>query len=299
MPKDYINLLPSGDILRYEELVEIVRIASDIGINKIRITGGEPLVRRDIPELINALNSVTSIERLSLTTNGTLLKDNVEPLYKAGLRELNVSLDTLKRDRFIYITKKDLLPQVIDGIYAALKIGFLVKLNVVVMRGVNDDELLDFAGIIRETPIFVRFIELMPIGDTGFYTQGKFISIETIKERCESLASLYPVEGAIGSGPAAYYRFRDSAGALGFIGAISKPFCKDCNRLRLTSYGFLKVCLDSDRAIDLKPALRPRMNRDYLETLFRYALTIKPKAHSMSYQYQSQIKDFSMCGIGG
>lgn len=306
---DYRGLLsPTTDILSYEEITEIARIASCIGLNKIRITGGEPLVRKGISNLIKSLNSIDTISRISLTTNGTLLSSHAKDLYESGLREVNISLDTLNEARFVKITnpswqKDDMqklsLSCVLEGINTALRYDFLIKLNVVMMKDINDDEILDFARWTKYEPIIVRFIELMPIGNKGFCTRDRFISADKIKDRCRYLGDLYPAEETLGTGPARYYKFKNGVGRIGFISPVSEPFCKNCNRLRLTSDGLLKVCLDSALSINLKPALRPWMNKESLKGLFVEALKTKPEGHFMNYQHHIPDREFSMCGIGG
>lgn len=285
--------------LKDEEITEVIRIAAGLGINKVRITGGEPLMRQGIDRLFKKIFGLNTIKKVSMTTNGMLLKDNLKLLYEAGLREVNISLDTLKKDRFIYITKKDCLAQVLEGILQALDLGFLVKLNVVVMKQINDDEILDFASLTLNQRIFVRFIELMPIGNSLFYTPDRFIPISEIKSKCESLSKLEPSEDSIGSGPARYYRFKHALGALGFIGPISEPFCKNCNRIRLTSDGILKPCLDYNYGVDLKPYLRPNLNPERIEMLFKEALSIKPYNHTMNAMDANRDESLNMCHIGG
>ena len=263
MPPEGVSLIPRSELLSYEEISAIAQTAVELSINKIRLTGGEPLVRLELPKLIGMLSQIEGIDEISLTTNGTLLKRYAVELKRAGLSRVNVSLDTFKADRFRYITRCGELKDVLEGIEAARDAGLQpIKINTVVMRGVNDDEVLDFANITYEEGWHVRFIELMP-----FARVTDFIPSSEIRQRVMSLGSLEPCLPIIGNGPARYYRLPEARGTIGFISPISEPFCSYCNRLRLTSDGQLCPCLLSDDGIDLKGPLRSNAKRPEIRRL--------------------------------
>ncbi|MFQ5987820.1 MAG: GTP 3',8-cyclase MoaA, partial [Dehalococcoidia bacterium] len=254
MPPQGITLSPRSEILRYEEIQAVARAAAGLGINKVRLTGGEPLIRSELTHLIRMLSEIEGIDDISLTTNGVLLRRYAAPLKEAGLRRVNVSLDTLNRGRFQRITGSDRLKDVLDGIEAAREAGLEpVKLNMVVMRGMNDDEVLDFARLTIEQGWHVRFIETMPFGKGE---RLDFIPAVEIKERLLSLGGLEPSLPSDSNGPAKYFRFSEAKGTLGFISPLSEHFCFNCNRLRLTVDGQLRPCLLSDEEVDLRKPLR-------------------------------------------
>ncbi|GAJ08008.1 unnamed protein product, partial [marine sediment metagenome] len=244
---DGISLMSHGDILTYEEILVITRAAAELGITKVRLTGGEPLVRSGLPKLIQMLAQMEAIEDISLTTNGVLLNRYAAELKSAGLRRVNVSLDTLKQDKFEFITRCDNnLGDVLKGIEVAKSIGLEpVKINMVVMSGINDDELLDFAVKTIDEEWHVRFIELMPSVGAGV-TASRFVPVSDMRKRLESLGELEPCLPSIGNGPAKYFRFPHARGTIGFITPVSEHFCFSCNRLRLTSDGKLRPCLLSE-----------------------------------------------------
>ena len=281
-PRDGRAKLAFGELLTYEELLRVVSIAVRMGINKVRLTGGEPLVRRNVLSFIRRLTAIPGLNDIRLTTNGTYLTDFSRDLYKAGIRKLNISLDTLKPDRFKQIAGADLFSKVWSGIQDVKKQGFQpVKINMVVMRGVNDDELLDFGRLSIDEPFQVRFIEFMPIGEKISWTRERYMPTEEIKERLESLGRLIPVKAGSMEGPARVYRFDGAAGALGFISPISHRFCDKCNRLRLTSEGGLRSCLLVDRETDLKAILRNGGSDDDIKNVFIQTILNKPKGHTL------------------
>jgi cyclic pyranopterin phosphate synthase len=294
MPEEGIKLFSHDEMLSYEEIITIARAAADLGISKIRLTGGEPLVRGGLPEFISRLAEIQEIEDISLTTNGILLKQYALQLKQAGLRRVNISLDTRDTAKFRNISRYDRLGQVLEGIEAAKAAGLdPVKINVVAMRGVNDDEILDFANLSISAGWHVRFIELMPfIANTcsDKYAEEKmaslkaeFISITEIKEKLDSLGKMDPVRGAIiGNGPAKYFRFPGAEGTIGFISAISHHFCEDCNRLRLTADGKLRLCLFSDEEIDLRALLRAGAPQEQVKQTIMEAVKNKPKQHQLA-----------------
>ncbi len=284
MPPEGIELIESKEILRYEEFMRISRIAIAHGVTKIRITGGEPLVRRGIIEFLKELSSINGLEDLSLTTNGVLLKEYAQKLKDAGLKRVNVSLDSLKRDRFLKMTRGDNLQQVTDGLEEAQKIGLTpVKINMVVIKGFNDDEVLDFAMMSKVKPYHVRYIEYMPFNTQEGWQRDKCVTAKQLKEMIEKVEPLFPVTDASGgAGPARRYKFKDAPGEVGFISPISEHFCGSCNRLRLTSDGKLRTCLFSDNEIDIRKALRDGSSDEAIEALLFRAVKEKPQGHQIN-----------------
>ena len=279
MPPGGIKPLRHEDILRFEEIEEIVRCGIDWGIDKVRITGGEPLVRKGVVYLVETLANLKGVRDLSMTTNGVPLKDYARDLKNAGLQRINVSLDSLDANKFQRITKVEKLSFVLDGIEEAIKMGLEpVKINVVVMKGINDDEVLDFAKMSLDRPLHIRFIEYMPLGYKGFAKEDKFFPTSQIKERLRELGELIPAE-VRGAGPAKPFRFKKSLGTVGFITPMSEHFCATCNRLRLTADGRLYPCLFSDYGVDIKTPLRTGAGHREIRELFEEALRNKPEKH--------------------
>jgi len=296
MPAEGIRLMSHNDILSYEEIYTVAQAAAGLGINKIRLTGGEPLVRAGLPKLIQMLAKIDGIDDISLTTNGTLLGRYAGELKSAGLRRVNVSLDTLKPDRFKLITRRDNnLGKVLEGIEAARAVGLNpVKLNMVVMAGVNDDELLDFAARTVSEEWHIRFIELMPFIGEG--TPPRFVSASEMRERFEPMGELTPCLPSVGNGPAKYFRFPQAKGTVGFITPISEHFCFQCNRMRLTADGRLRPCLLSDYEVDLKQPLRSGLSSSGLRGLFKEAVANKPLRHQLANGYVPKQRPFSQVG---
>ena len=282
MPEDGVPALDHGDVLRYEEIARLVRIAVGLGISRVRLTGGEPLVRRGVEQLITMVASLPGIEDLSLTTNGTLLQGMAARLASAGLARVNVSLDTLRPDRYQTITRQGELADVLAGLEAARQAGLdPIKINTVIMRGVNDDEVLSFAARTVEDGWHVRFIELMPLGETAPTVSADYVSSTEIRATVEAAyGALQPAQVA-GNGPARYWRVPDALGTLGFISAISDHFCSRCNRLRLTSDGRLVPCLFSDLEYDLRTPLRAGASDDALRGIMLEAIASKPDRHHL------------------
>jgi cyclic pyranopterin phosphate synthase len=273
--------MPRGGVLSYEEIYTVVKVAAELGITKVRLSGGEPLVRAELAKLVAMLAQIEAIDDVSLTTNGVWLKQRAAELKDAGLRRVNVSLDSLRRDRFEYITRSDNLGQVLEGIEAAKAVGLRpVKINMVVMGGINDDELLDFARQSIEPGWHVRFIELMPFAQEQ-PAAAKFVSLREMKERLGSLGTLEPCLPAVGNGPAKYFRLPGARGTIGFITPVSEHFCFSCNRLRLTADGGLRPCLLADDAIDLRRALRGGRSLEKVRHLIQEAVASKPERHRL------------------
>lgn len=232
------KFLAHSDLLSYEELIRVVRLAVKMGMNKLRLTGGEPLVRKGVLDFISQLSLLDGLEQVRLTTNGVLLAEYAEKLYAGGIRHINVSLDTLQSEKFQKITGKDHFAKVWDGLMEAKRLGFRIKINVVAMKGVNDDEFMDFGKLALEQPFKVRFIEFMPVGEKNSWQKDQFIRAEEIKELISELGVLTPFNNRHGEGPARMFDLESpdkKVGAVGFISPISHHFCDQCNRLRLTS----------------------------------------------------------------
>jgi GTP 3',8-cyclase len=281
MPPNGLRPIEHKEILRYEEIIRVLKIAAANGVGKIRITGGEPLVRKNIIYLVQQIKNIDGIDDLSLSTNGILLGDYAEELAAAGLDRVNVSLDSLRPDRYRTITKGGDIKAVLKGIKAAEKAGLApVKINMVPIRGLNEDEITDFARITLDTPYQVRFIEFMPLGAHKFWRSERVVSAEDARSVVEKIGSLTPVRQKK-SGPARYFRFDGGAGVLGFISPISNHFCGECNRLRLTADGKLRPCLFSETEIDLRSVLRSGAPDDEIERLIKLSVAAKPQGHNI------------------
>ena len=297
MPREGISLVPHANLLTYEEIDVVVRAAAEMGINKVRLSGGEPLIRLGLVNLIKMLSQIEGIEDISLTTNGTLLASQAAELKEAGLRRVNISLDSLKRQRFEDITGYDKLPEVLEGIEQAYRVGLEpVKVNVVVMRGINDDELVDFSLLSKEEGWHVRFIELMPLNHKSV-KQLDFVSFDEMQQSLASLGQLEVCLPPIGEGPSKYYRLPGAKGTVGFITPISEHFCFKCNRLRLTAQGKLLPCLLSDQEIDMRELLRKGASSQEVKRLLLKAIASKPQGHRLAQGFVPQ-KRF-MAQVGG
>lgn len=278
-------ILQHQDLLTYEEILHFAKIAVGSGVRKIRLTGGEPLVRRGIIDFIANLNKINGLDEISLTTNGLLLADNAAKLWEYGVRRLNISLDSLEKEKFFEITKRDNYDDVRRGILAAQELGFEIKVNVVAMNGVNSDEFADFAKLAIAENLEVRFIEFMPMGNCSSWSKDRFISMDDIKLIVADVGDLSPYESAKGAGPAKLYEIVDregNCGKIGFISPLSHHFCDQCNRLRLTSEGKLRSCLLNDKETDVKQLLRNGGSDDEIVNLIQQVVMAKPKGHLLS-----------------
>jgi len=300
-----IYCMPSGgvvdkvdhhDILSYEELMLLARSVVPLGIEKIRVTGGEPLVRNGIVSFLSDLSKIPGLRQLVLTTNGFLLEEMALPLREAGVQRLNISLDSLREDRFMEITRVGDLRKVLAGINAAEKAGFPIKINAVAMRGINDDEINEFAALTLDKPFAVRFIEYMPTTNEDGW-ESRSISGEEILARIKERFSLQPVVRGEMAGPSRDYKINGAAGTIGVITPLSCHFCSECNRIRVTSKGMAKTCLFSEKEVDLKPLLRSA-DKDGLQEILRRIVSEKPGKHTIVEQ-ASERKPFSMSRIGG
>jgi cyclic pyranopterin phosphate synthase len=290
--------LPSGEILRYEELLRLAAIAAQMGISKVRITGGEPLVRRGLVEFIGKLHHVPGITKVCLTTNGVLLRELAPALYDTGLRHLNISLDTLRRERYRQITGRDNLAAVLAGLESVTSLGFHpIKLNCVVLKGINDDEVLDLAMLARDHPYQVRFIELMPTVSQEWWRRH-FLPLPEVVERLMALGPFLPSPHEATAGPARSFRLPGFQGELGFISPMSEHHCHSCNRLRLRADGKLRPCLLAASELDLKEPMRLGLGDDLLGYLFQEAMELKAGKAGFPLAHSNQ-PGWSMVSIGG
>jgi len=298
VPPDRIPKIPHKEILSYEEILRIVRVGVSLGVSKVRITGGEPLVRKGVYDFLEQLTQIEGLLDVSLTTNGVLLKENIYKIKSTGIKRINISLDTLNPKKFQKIAGYDCFDQIWKGIELAQQIGFdPIKLNVVPLPGVNDDELTDFARLSFTHPFHIRFIEYMPMENLPMPT-GRHLLAPEIKRRISILGELIPVEKNTTDGPAERFKFETALGEIGFIRPISRHFCNACNRLRLTASGQLRLCLLSDRQEDLKAALRKGCSDSQLAEIFIQAVRRKPSEHNLEADYPNKVSG-QMCSIGG
>ncbi|MFZ5649509.1 MAG: GTP 3',8-cyclase MoaA [Bacillota bacterium] len=298
MPPGGVKILPHEEILRNEEFVSLIKAASLVGIKKIRLTGGEPLVRRGLVELVAAINEIPRIDDIALTTNGVLLPEMGRELKKAGLRRVNISLDTLDPGLFSFLTGNGDLDKTWRGIEAALELGLdPVKINTVVIKGYNEHEIMEMAALTRKYPLHVRFIELMPVGASDAWAMERHVPASRVREAIE--AGLGRLEGAhrpAGSGPARYLRLSGAPGTIGFISPVSDHFCQSCNRLRLTAEGMIRPCLHSAREWDAKGPLRRGADERELASIFRLAVAGKPDRHCMQGGWRDDKRIMSQIG---
>jgi len=318
MPEDGIKLIDKKELLTFEEIIRVVKILSELGIKKIRITGGEPLLRENILGLIDKINKVDGIEDLSLTTNGTLLDRYLSKLYRVGIKRLNVSLDSLNPKKYKMITRGGELSQVLDGIFGALKIGFKpVKINVVMTHFLDEKDILDFIKLSIENPISIRFIEMMPVVDLSNIECGNTGMVKSDNKLNKSLnnnyftnkifsimgnnGGYYKIDGPVGYGPAIYYKLKGSIGSIGFI-LNDKKFCRLCSRIRLTPRGTIKLCLFSKWEFDMKTKIRNGASDEDIKKQVMIFIKKKPKNRDSSNNYGSygdlKIPDY-MNQIGG
>jgi len=296
MPAEGIEQLGHTDILSFEELLQIVTAASQIGIRKVRITGGEPLVRKGVIGLIEDIAQVPGIEQVTLTTNGLLLNGQVQALWDAGIRRLNVSLDSLQAHTFSEISRGGDLQKVLSGLEEAENAVMKIKLNMVVMRGVNDQEIVPFAALSQQKPWSVRYIEYMPvIREKGW--QQKIVTGSEILQRLQEVFTLEEISRTLYCGPAKPYRIKNALGTVGIITPMSDHFCGSCNRIRVTSTGFAKSCLLSEGGIDLKSALQ-QSDPEALQNALQQVISDKPSEHHLNSDPEGSTP-FSMSKIGG
>jgi cyclic pyranopterin phosphate synthase len=295
MPAEGLPWLPKADILRYEEIAAIVGQLAPLGLRRVRITGGEPTIRPDLPELVRLLRAIPEIEDIALSTNGARLTELAPSLAAAGLDRVNISADSLRPERVAAIARRDLGFSLPEAAAAAERAGLApIKVNVVVMRGINDDEILDFARLTRERPWHVRFIELMPVGDLRDLTWEHVVPSDELLARLRAIDDLRADAAPVrGNGPATYWRFPDAPGSVGVITPMTHTYCAACNRVRLTADGRLRTCLFGDHEVMLRVPLRQGLP---LEPLFRKALAEKPLEHELLQMRVGGLRALSQVG---
>jgi len=286
MPEEGVDLKTHQQLLRWEEIHRMVKAFADLGVNKVRITGGEPLVRKGLTDFIAGLAQL-GLEEISITTNGLLLEEMAADLKQAGISRVNVSLDSLDPDRFRWITRGGDVTRVLGGMDAALAAGLVpLKVNTVVVRGFNDDEVVNLASLARDKAIHVRFIELMPVGLGSIWGPESFVSTAETMDKLKAIGDLQPAE-VTGNGPAQVWRLPGFLGTVGFISAISQHFCARCNRIRLTADGRLYPCLHSDEYVDCFTPLRGGADDEALRQLVLQVVAAKPAKHELGSQERS------------
>jgi len=303
MPEEGVKFISHDDLLTYEEITKIVRVVAGLGIKKIRLTGGEPLVRKDLEVLVRNIKQIEGITDIALTTNAYFLDQKAESLKEAGISRVNISLDSLNPERFKEITRGGNLDRVMAGLQESIRVGFNpIKINTVLMKGFNDDEIGDFLELTINQPLQIRFIEYMPIGHAGESWSKSYLSLDYVKEQAKALGyELSESDGVYGNGPADNFKIKGAKGSIGLIHPVSENFCSSCNRLRLTSDGHLKACLYWDEELNLKKHLG---NDRELEQVIYQALQYKPENHEMAKMISEETQSFKptarrMSQIGG
>ncbi|MBV8748121.1 MAG: GTP 3',8-cyclase MoaA [Candidatus Eremiobacteraeota bacterium] len=298
MPEAGLPWIPKPEILSYEEITAIVRAAASIGVRSIRLTGGEPLIRRDLARLVRMIAAVPGIDDIALSTNGLLLAEQAPALAAAGLHRVNVSLDTLDEERFTAIARRPGLAQTLAGIDAALAHGLTpVKLNCVLMRGTNDDELEAFAALTRERAVHVRFIEVMPVEENVELQRDAWVSSDEVLARLRALGALREVPNPHGNGPARTFAYDGAPGTVGVISPLAHDYCERCNRVRLTADGRLRLCLFGDNHIDLRTPLRAGKGAPAIIEMLRASMHVKPERHHLRLgETASAMRAFSEIG---
>lgn len=300
MPETGINLIKHEDVLSYEEIIRLCRLFSKLGISKVKITGGEPLVRKDVHKLIKSIKEIDGIENVTLTTNGILLEEQIEDLVKAGLDAVNISIDTLKENTYRELTRIGDVNKVINGIRKCLEYPDLkVKINCVPIKGRNEDEIIDLIKLCKDEDLSIRFIEMMPIG-LGKDMQG-LNDEEVISMIEKNIGKLTPYSGKMGNGPSNYYSLEGYKGKIGFISAVNHKFCDTCNRVRLTCEGFLKACLQYDIGTDLRKMIRNGSSDDEILEAIKSTIYNKPESHNFKLikNEEEKVEHRGMSQIGG
>lgn len=282
MPEN-VEFLPKGHLLTFEEITRFASVAAGLGIEKIRLTGGEPLVRRDLHKLVAMLVAIPGIRDVALTTNGVLLRNQAQQLYDAGLRRLNISLDTLDRAQFKTITRRDVFDQTLDGIEAAREAGFRIKINAIAMKGVTEDQVVPLARFCRDKDLELRFIEFMPLEADQIWDRSKVLTADDLlRMLAEAGLPARPVENADPHAPATEYSYTDGSGRLGIIASVSRPFCGDCNRVRLTAEGKLRNCLFALDELDVKGPLRSGCEDEQIAQILHDSVAAKWEGHQIN-----------------
>ncbi|MCB9800366.1 MAG: GTP 3',8-cyclase MoaA [Candidatus Omnitrophica bacterium] len=275
-PAETLPLVPPAQYLTRQEILRFVRIAGGLGIYRVRLTGGEPLLRKDILEIVKALKDVETVRDLSITTNGSRLKPFLKPLKKAGLDRLNISLDSMEVSRFEEVTRVKAYQEVMDSVLAALQLGFPVKLNMVVLKGLREDEIIRYVNLAKNHPLDVRFLEFMPLCGTG-WRPDLVLPISEVRSIVHEKFNLIPLPR--GKNVAEEYQIGDGMGKVGFIASLTESFCNECSRIRLSSDGLIQPCLFSDKQVSVKDLLRSGATDGAIEEAIRYAASIKPKGN--------------------
>jgi cyclic pyranopterin phosphate synthase len=298
MPEAGLPWIAKPDILTYEEIASIVRAAASIGVRSIRLTGGEPLIRRDVARLVAMIAAIPGIDDIALSTNALLLAEQAPGLAAAGLRRVNISLDTLQDERFTAIARRPGLAKVLAGIEAAIATGLTpVKINCVVMRGANDDELEAFAELTRERAVHIRFIEVMPVTENVELQRDAWVSSDEVLTRLNTLGALHPVPNPHGNGPARTFAYDGAPGTVGVISPLAHDYCETCNRVRLSADGRLKLCLFGDNMIDLRTPLRTGGGEAAIVDILRASMHVKPERHHLALgETASMMRAFSEIG---
>ena len=299
MPADNVEFMDRSNLLTFEEIHRVVTVASSLGINRIRLTGGEPLMRKNLPTLIKMINEVEGINDVALTTNAFFLNDQAQSLYDAGLKRLNVSLDALDPEKFRDVNRRDCLQAVLDGLDTARKVGFKsIKINAVAVRNFSESEIMSLIEYGRSDGFEVRFIEFMPLDSDKAWERDKVLFgheiVELIKEKYE----LVPVDNSLEIGPASEYTFADGKGKIGIITAVSNPFCDHCNRIRMTADGKLRTCLFSTDETNLKEMIRSGDSNEKIAETIRQAVLVKEPGHKINLD-DFERPDRAMHAIGG
>lgn len=298
MPAEGIPIRSRAHLLTFEEIERLVRLMAAMGVNRVRLTGGEPTLRRDLPDLVATLGGIPGIDNIGMTTNGLLLDRLARPLREAGLARLNVSLDSLRPDRFEQITRSRGLDGVLRGLDAAIAAGFpRLRINTVIIGGVNDDEIFDFVELMRERPLNVRFIEYMPFSGNG-WTSARMVPWRDLLTRLRGRYSLTPLDSGDPHAVAREYSVDEIGGTVGFIGSLSDPFCGGCNRIRVTADGLIRNCLFQTNGCSLRDAMRAGADDRDLEDLIRGIIARKWKEHPPAEELEAQAAGV-MTHIGG
>ncbi len=295
MPKGFKDFEQPENWLTFDEIERVIKAFTELGVGRVRLTGGEPLVRKNVAELANRLTALPGLDDLSLSTNATLLEQHALALKQSGISRINVSLDSLKAERFNQITGGDLQP-VLDGLMAAKQAGFSpIKINMVAMKGINDDEFEDMVEFCLRHDFTLRFIETMPMGATGEAATDHYIDLQTVKQTLSKSFELIP--GVMpGGGPARYVQIKNTDLRIGFITPISQHFCESCNRVRLSTDGTLYLCLGQDDKLELRPLLRAGISDDELKNVLIQAIGLKPEKHEFNEKPEQVVRLMSMTG---
>jgi len=284
MPEHDVEFVPKAEILTFEEIERFTRIAVRLGVRKLRLTGGEPLLRKDLPILVRKLAAIEGIEDLSMTTNGVTLAELAQPLHDAGLRRINIHLDTLDRERFREITRRDDFDRVLEGIHACIRTGYdPIKINAVAVKGLVEPDIVPLARFGRKHGIEIRYIEFMPLDAQGLWLRDRvLLQADMVRMLEEGIGPLEEIPGADPRAPASEYRFADGIGNVGFISSVSRPFCLNCNRIRLTADGHLRYCLFAIEETDVKTAIRGGSTDDQIMDLIRRTVHSKWIGHEIN-----------------